>query len=41
MEYVQSYCAHHHGVAAVSQRALVDWLFDEVDRFRGIPGFYW
>lgn len=41
-EYMQSYATHtgedrlSHGVELETQK-----LFDEVDAFRGIPGFYW
>lgn len=39
-EYVKSY-AHHQGIPESSQKSIVDQLFDDVDRFRGIPGLYW
>ncbi|KAA8651982.1 hypothetical protein EYZ11_001758 [Aspergillus tanneri] len=38
-EYVKSY-THHRGVES-SQQELVDQLYQDVDRFRGIPGLYW
>jgi len=37
-EYLQSYHRHRGDVALADE---FDVLFDEVDRFRGIPGFYW
>jgi ethanolamine kinase len=39
-EYVNSY-THFKGLPESSQKAIVDQLFDDVDRFRGIPGLYW
>lgn len=39
-EYVQSYC-HHAGLHDASQEAMVEKLYHDVDRFRGIPGFTW
>lgn len=38
-EYLQSYC--HHKSITRPTNSQVDELFVEVDRFRGIPGFYW
>ncbi|KAK4099732.1 kinase-like protein [Parathielavia hyrcaniae] len=45
-EYVGSYFAFLNkkspgAVAAVDNEAEVDKLLDEVDHFRGLPGFYW
>ncbi|KAJ5794067.1 Choline/Ethanolamine kinase [Penicillium paradoxum] len=37
-EYTKSYC-QQLGLDASSQ--MVDQLYDDVDRFRGIPGLYW
>ncbi|EQL37638.1 ethanolamine kinase [Blastomyces dermatitidis ATCC 26199] len=39
-EYVKSY-AEYSGLNGANQKDLVDKLFEEVDRYRGIPGFYW
>lgn len=39
-EYVKSY-SHHKGIPESSQREIVDRLYGDVDRFRGIPGLYW
>lgn len=39
-EYTKSYC-EHRGLDASSQAEIVDRLYQDVDRFRGIPGFYW
>ncbi|KAL4809496.1 kinase-like domain-containing protein [Aspergillus unguis] len=39
-EYVRSY-AQHKGMPESSQPEIVDKLFDDVDRFRGLPGLYW
>ncbi|KAF9889749.1 hypothetical protein FE257_007055 [Aspergillus nanangensis] len=39
-EYVQSY-GQCRGFPEASQKEIVDRLFDDVDRFRGIPGLYW
>jgi ethanolamine kinase len=39
-EYVQSYNLHE-GIGGASEEEIVDKLFRDVDRFRGIPGFYW
>lgn len=38
-EYVESYC-QFRGVES-SQEEIVNRLFEDVDRFRGIPGLYW
>ncbi|TVY88357.1 Ethanolamine kinase, partial [Lachnellula willkommii] len=40
-EYVRSYFAHLGDDKDVNEEAEVDRLFEEVDTFRGIPGFYW
>jgi ethanolamine kinase len=43
-EYVQSYYTHHgsgDGVGPEEKQKTVDKLYWDVDRFRGIPGFYW
>ncbi|KAJ5561907.1 hypothetical protein N7535_003630 [Penicillium sp. DV-2018c] len=39
-EYTKSYC-QHRGLDASSQAEIVDRLYEDVDRFRGIPGLYW
>ncbi|KAJ5091788.1 hypothetical protein NUU61_006658 [Penicillium alfredii] len=39
-EYAKSYC-QHRSIDAASQSEIVDKLYNDVDRFRGIPGFYW
>ncbi|PWY73216.1 putative ethanolamine kinase [Aspergillus sclerotioniger CBS 115572] len=39
-EYVRSY-SHHKGIPESSQGEIVDRLYEDVDRFRGIPGLYW
>ncbi|KAJ5489219.1 hypothetical protein N7539_004109 [Penicillium diatomitis] len=39
-EYTRSYCKHR-GLDASSEAEIVDRLHQDVDRFRGIPGFYW
>ncbi|TQB77333.1 hypothetical protein MPDQ_002970 [Monascus purpureus] len=39
-EYVSSY-SKHDKLPENSSQAVVDKLFEDVDRFRGIPGFYW
>ncbi|KAL3438148.1 kinase-like domain-containing protein [Aspergillus tetrazonus] len=39
-EYVRSY-AQHQGIPESSQPKIVDQLFEDVDRFRGLPGLYW
>ncbi|KAL4894063.1 kinase-like domain-containing protein [Aspergillus ambiguus] len=39
-EYIHSY-THFKGIPESSQKELVDQLFHDVDRFRGIPGLYW
>lgn len=38
-EYIKSYC-HHTGLED-DQEELVEKLYNDVDRFRGIPGFSW
>jgi ethanolamine kinase len=41
-EYVKSFAQHGgKGVDAGEQEKVVEKLFQDVDRFRGIPGFYW
>ncbi|KAG5295188.1 ethanolamine kinase [Histoplasma ohiense] len=39
-EYVKSY-AEHSTLSGANQKDVVEKLFKDVDRFRGIPGFYW
>ena len=39
-EYVQSYRCHR-GIPDSAQDDMVDQLYDDVERFRGIPGLYW
>ncbi|KAE8371178.1 putative ethanolamine kinase [Aspergillus bertholletiae] len=39
-EYVGSY-AQHKGLPESSQKEIIDRLYKDVDRFRGIPGLYW
>ncbi|KAJ5620484.1 Choline/ethanolamine kinase [Penicillium lagena] len=39
-EYTKSYC-QHRGLGASSQPEILERLYEDVDRFRGIPGFYW
>lgn len=39
-EYLKSY-SKYRGLTDKSVQAAVDRLFKDVDRFRGIPGFYW
>jgi ethanolamine kinase len=40
-EYVKSFVKHGGKGADSDQQKVVDKLFQDVDRFRGIPGFYW
>lgn len=41
-EYVESFAQHGgKGVENQKQEDVVEKLFQDVDRFRGIPGFYW
>lgn len=41
-EYVESYFEHiSTKKSPVDQKAEVQRLFNEVDAFRGVPGFYW
>lgn len=40
-EYIRSYFAHLNHDEVVDEEAEVRHLFEEVDVFRGIPGFYW
>ncbi|KAB8231550.1 hypothetical protein ETB97_007563 [Aspergillus alliaceus] len=39
-EYVKSY-TQHKGLPESSQKDIIDRLYEDVDRFRGIPGLYW
>ncbi|KAG0155261.1 hypothetical protein PDIDSM_835 [Penicillium digitatum] len=39
-DYTKSYC-EQRGLDASSQAEIVDLLYEDVDRFRGIPGLYW
>ncbi|KAH2418621.1 hypothetical protein KXV44_008492 [Aspergillus fumigatus] len=39
-EYVKSY-SHYRGIPECAQQEIVDRLYEDVDRFRGIPGLYW
>lgn len=39
-EYIQSY-RYHQGIPDSEQEPMVDKLFEDVDRFHGIPGLYW
>lgn len=39
-EYVRSY-TQHKGLPESSQKQIIDRLYEDVDRFRGIPGLYW
>ncbi|KAJ5689911.1 hypothetical protein N7462_004303 [Penicillium macrosclerotiorum] len=39
-EYTKSYC-QHRGLEPSSEPEIVDRLYQDVDRFRGIPGLYW
>ncbi|KAE8351007.1 kinase-like domain-containing protein [Aspergillus coremiiformis] len=39
-EYVKSY-SQHKDIPASSQKEIIDRLYEDVDRFRGIPGLYW
>lgn len=38
-EYVQSYSKFSH--LGQSEEEAIEKLFQDVDRYRGIPGFYW
>ncbi|KAK2760765.1 hypothetical protein FQN54_002001 [Arachnomyces sp. PD_36] len=41
-EYVKSYTHHLGGdFDEAAQNKIADDLFNDIDRFRGIPGFYW
>ena len=41
-EYVRSYFAHlGSDMSQIDEEAEVGRLFDEVDVYRGVPGFYW
>ncbi|CAI7628551.1 uncharacterized protein N7487_002817 [Penicillium crustosum] len=39
-DYTKSYC-EQRGLDASSEAEIVDRLYEDVDRFRGIPGLYW
>ena len=39
-EYTKSYC-QQRGIDAASEAEIVNRLYEDVDRFRGIPGLYW
>lgn len=39
-EYAKSY-AQHRGLDSSSEAEIIARLYDDVDRFRGIPGLYW
>lgn len=39
-EYVKSYC-EHRGLPESSQEKMINQLFNDVERFRGMPGMYW
>ncbi|KAJ5246757.1 hypothetical protein N7468_001740 [Penicillium chermesinum] len=39
-EYAKSYC-QHRGLDSSAEAEIVARLYDDVDRFRGIPGLYW
>ncbi|GAB1196397.1 hypothetical protein APSETT444_005667 [Aspergillus pseudonomiae] len=39
-EYVRSY-TQHKGLPELSQKEIIDRLYEDVNRFRGIPGLYW
>lgn len=39
-EYTKSY-VQHRGLDSSSESEIVDRLYHDVDRFRGIPGLYW
>ncbi|KAK9852291.1 hypothetical protein MYU51_008731 [Penicillium brevicompactum] len=39
-EYTKSYC-EKSGLDASAQAEIVDRLYEDVDRFRGMPGLYW
>lgn len=40
-QYIRSYFAHLSHSDKIDEAAEAQRLFDEVDTFRGIPGFYW
>lgn len=40
-EYVQSFHSHQDLGDEASREKVLDKLFADVDRYRGIPGFYW
>ncbi|KAL1973543.1 hypothetical protein VTN31DRAFT_6178 [Thermomyces dupontii] len=41
-EYVRSYIQHGgKGVSPENEQEVIDKLLHDVDRYRGIPGFYW
>lgn len=39
-EYTKSYC-EQRGFDATSETEIAARLYEDVDRFRGIPGLYW
>jgi ethanolamine kinase len=39
-EYIKSY-SQFRGIPECTQQEIVDRLYEDVDRFRGIPGLYW
>lgn len=39
-DYTNSYC-QHRGIEGSAEPEIVDRLYGDVDRFRGIPGLYW
>ncbi|RDW75012.1 hypothetical protein BP6252_06154 [Coleophoma cylindrospora] len=40
-EYIRSYFIHQKGAVPVDEEGEARRLFEEVDLFRGLPGFYW
>jgi len=39
-QYIQSY-RYHREIPDSAHEEMVDRLYEDVDRFRGIPGLYW
>lgn len=39
-QYIQSY-RYHRDIPDSAHEEMVDRLYEDVDRFRGIPGLYW
>lgn len=39
-EYTKSYCEKSE-LGSASQAEIVDRLYEDVDRYRGMPGLYW